>query len=226
MPDPGLVPVRGPDRSGFQDVRKGWIMSVKLTDAQLVVLSAAAQREDICLSAPDKMRGAILAKVSEKLVKLGLVREVRAKAGMPVWRRDETGRSYALKLTAAGLKAIAIDDGSEEAIVPREAPRQKPASHPHATNSQRPDIDEHAKTLAPRDGTLGTRIVSASRWSGPRETLRRLRCDNHIRRVLRSDLDRVRVCRAGDRESRTIARGKLAAIGRTDVDLHPLRRRD
>jgi hypothetical protein len=34
-------------------------MSVKLTDAQLVLLSAAAQREDLCLTAPDKLKGAI-----------------------------------------------------------------------------------------------------------------------------------------------------------------------
>ena len=68
MPDPGLVLVRGPDRSGFQDERKGWIMTVKLTDAQLVMLSAAAQRENLCLTAPDKMKGAGLSKVSEKLV--------------------------------------------------------------------------------------------------------------------------------------------------------------
>ena len=33
--DPGLVLVRGPDRRDLQDQRKGWIMSVKLTDAQL-----------------------------------------------------------------------------------------------------------------------------------------------------------------------------------------------
>ena len=72
MPDPGLVLVRGPDRSGLQDERKGWIMSVKLTDAQLVMLSAAAQREDLCLTAPDKMKGAILTKVSEKLVEARL----------------------------------------------------------------------------------------------------------------------------------------------------------
>ena len=94
-------------------------MSVKLTDAQLVMLSTAAQREDICLTAPDKMRGAILTKVSEKLAKLGLVREVRAKAGMPVWRRDDGGQSYALKLTTAGLKAVAVGDGSEAAIAAR-----------------------------------------------------------------------------------------------------------
>jgi hypothetical protein len=86
LADPGLALVRGPDRSGLEDERKGWTMSVKLTDAQLVMLSAAAQPEDLCLTAPDKLKCAVLAKVSEKLVKLGLVREVRAKPGMPVWR--------------------------------------------------------------------------------------------------------------------------------------------
>jgi tetratricopeptide (TPR) repeat protein len=95
-------------------------MSVKLSDTQLVMLSAGGQREDLCLTAPDKMKGAILTKISEKLVKLGLVREVRAKAGMPVWRRDDDGQSYALKLMAAGLKAIAVDDGSEEAVARRD----------------------------------------------------------------------------------------------------------
>jgi hypothetical protein len=99
-------------------------MSVKLTDAQLVMLSAAAQREDLCLTAPDKMKGAILTKVGEKLVKLGLVREVRAKAGMPIWRRDAAGQSYALKLTAAALKAVAVDMGSEETIEPIDAPHR------------------------------------------------------------------------------------------------------
>ena len=83
-------------------------MTVKLTDAQLVILSAASQHGELCLTAPVKMKGAILAKVSEKLVKLGLVREIRAKPAMPVWRRDEAGQNYALKLTAAGLKAIAV----------------------------------------------------------------------------------------------------------------------
>jgi hypothetical protein len=79
-------------------------------------LSAAAQRADLCLVMPDKMKGAILTKVSGKLVKLGLAREVRAKAGTPVWRRDDVGQSYALKLTAAGLKAITVDDGTDGAI--------------------------------------------------------------------------------------------------------------
>jgi hypothetical protein len=44
-------------------------MSVKLTDAQLVMMSAAAQREDRCLAVPETMKGAAVGKVGAKLVK-------------------------------------------------------------------------------------------------------------------------------------------------------------
>jgi uncharacterized protein DUF3489 len=91
-------------------------MTVKLTDAELVMTSAAAQREDRCLAAPERLKGAAVSKVSAKLVKLGLAREIRAKPGMPIWRHDEERRAYALKLTSTGLKGIAVDEGSQEAI--------------------------------------------------------------------------------------------------------------
>jgi hypothetical protein len=131
-------------------------MSVKLTDAQLVMLSAAAQREDRCLTVPERLKGAILTKVREKLVKLGLVREARAKPGMPIWRRDDTGQSYALKLTAAGSKVIAVGDGLEEAIA--EAPQQQ--SKPAATDASGPDIvGERARSLTPRAGSKLARLI-------------------------------------------------------------------
>jgi hypothetical protein len=82
LADPGLVLVRGSDRPDLRDERKGWIMSVNLTDAQLVMMSAAAQRENHCLKLPATMKGAAVGKVSAKLRKLGLVREIRAKAGI------------------------------------------------------------------------------------------------------------------------------------------------
>jgi hypothetical protein len=133
-------------------------MSVKLTDARLVMLSAAAQREDHCLSAPDKMKGAILTKVSGRLVKLGLVREVRAKPGMPVWRRDDADQSYALKLTAAALKAIAVEEGSEKAIATGKAARPQPRPNPDATSATGPDIvSERAQT--PRAGSKLARVI-------------------------------------------------------------------
>ena len=87
-------------------------MSIKLTDTQLVLLTAAAQRKDLCLVAPPTLKGATAQKVARKLISAGLVKEVKAKASDPFWRRDE-GASYALKLTAAGAKAIAVDDAAE-----------------------------------------------------------------------------------------------------------------
>ena len=89
-------------------------MSIKLTDTQLVLLSAAAQRKDLCLVASPTLKGATAQKVARKLISAGLVKEVKAKASDPIWRRDEqSGASYALKLTTAGAKAIAVDDPAE-----------------------------------------------------------------------------------------------------------------
>jgi Protein of unknown function (DUF3489) len=89
-------------------------MSIKLTDTQLVLLGAAAQRKDLCLVAPPTLRGATAQRVAGKLISAGFVKEMKAKAGDPVWRRDEeSGASYALKLTAAGANAIAVDDAAE-----------------------------------------------------------------------------------------------------------------
>jgi|ERR1700733_11389755 hypothetical protein len=89
-------------------------MSIKLTDTQLVLLGAAAQRKDLCLVAPPTLKGATAQKVASKLISAGFVKEVKAKASDPIRRRDEgSGASYALKLTAAGAKAIAIDEAGE-----------------------------------------------------------------------------------------------------------------
>jgi Protein of unknown function (DUF3489) len=119
-------------------------MSVKLTDAQLVMMSAAAQREGRCLSAPATIKGAALSKVGVKLARLGFVREIEAKAGAPIWRRDNAGHGYALTLTAAGLKAIAVVDTIERNETPQ----------PQAKNVASPDEGDHrARVVAPRDGS-------------------------------------------------------------------------
>ena len=93
-------------------------MSIKLTDTELLLLSAASQREDHYLTLPSGARLASVKKTAAKLLTAGLVREVRARKYAPVWRRDESDdQAFALKLTAAGLKAIAagLDAGDEEA---------------------------------------------------------------------------------------------------------------
>jgi hypothetical protein len=97
-------------------------MSVKLTDALLVMMSAAAQRKDRCLSAPATIKGAAFSKVSAKLAKLGLAREIEAKPGAPIWRRDDAGQGlkphpYSNRLDEpsefrrrhAGITAVLVD---------------------------------------------------------------------------------------------------------------------
>ena len=72
--------------------------------------SEASQRKDRCLIAPSTLKGGTAQKLAAKLLTAGLVREIKAKTGKEAWRRDEeTGQAYSLKLTDAGLKAIAAD---------------------------------------------------------------------------------------------------------------------
>jgi hypothetical protein len=76
-----------------------------------VLLSGAAQRDDHFLVPPTGPKRGQAQKAIVKLLEAGLVKEIRAKAGAPIWRRDEEkGHTYALKLTAAGVQAIAVDE--------------------------------------------------------------------------------------------------------------------
>src|SRR3977135_4658121 len=86
----------------------------KLTDTQLVTLSTAAQRDDGAVVLPDRLKGGAATKVVKPLLAKGLVEEVRAKPGMPVWRRNkDEAQSYALTVTRAGRKAINVESNDE-----------------------------------------------------------------------------------------------------------------
>jgi hypothetical protein len=83
-------------------------MTIELTETQRFLLSAAAERDDRCLIVQGTLKGGALQKVAAKLIVAGLIKEIVAKPGLPSWRRDKkTGRAYALKATASGVKAIA-----------------------------------------------------------------------------------------------------------------------
>ena len=93
-------------------------MSIKLTETQLLMLSAAAQRTDRYLVPAPNLKVAAAQKIASKLIGAGLVREIRARAGRPVWRRDDdAGLSYTLRLTAAGANATAINESSKAELV-------------------------------------------------------------------------------------------------------------
>ena len=98
----------------------------KLTDTQLIVLSTASQRDDRGVELPANVKGEAARKVVDKLIRAGLLEEVRASGSLPVWRRNDDSGPTALCITKNGLKAIDIEDEAttapEETSVLRHAP--------------------------------------------------------------------------------------------------------
>jgi len=141
-------------------------MSIKLTDTQLLMLSAAARRNDRCLVAAPNVKAGAAQKIAGKLIASGLVKEIKAKPGAPVWRRDdEAGQSYALKLTAAGAKAIAVDEatasesmGEQRANHPISVnPKPEPVSDPAGID--RPNSNVASTPTSPRGGTKIAQVI-------------------------------------------------------------------
>ena len=95
----------------------------KLTDSQMIVLAAAVAREDGAASLPAKMNRAAASKVGSSLVARKLMREMRAKPDMPVWREDEDARAYSLVITVAGRKAMGVDDEAKPGNMASSLPR-------------------------------------------------------------------------------------------------------
>jgi Protein of unknown function (DUF3489) len=83
--------------------------SVKLTDTQLVLLSAASQRDDRALERPSSLTGGAAAKVVARLLTEGLIEEISSRGALPVWWRDENG-ARSLRITRRGVEAIGVDE--------------------------------------------------------------------------------------------------------------------
>jgi hypothetical protein len=81
-----------------------------LTSTQLVLLSAAAQREDGAIELAPNLKGGAADKVVSKLLRDALIEEIPARGALPIWRRDEEKEAVALRITTRGLEAIGIDE--------------------------------------------------------------------------------------------------------------------
>src|SRR5215207_2781892 len=114
---------------------------MKLSDTQLIVLSAAAQREDRGIALPPKLRGGAAQKFAAKLLREGLVEEVRARGVLPVWRRDDANGPMALRMSRSGMKAIGVEEDApaQEAGRPERNPspstKRKPSRRAHSAAS-------------------------------------------------------------------------------------------
>jgi len=139
-------------------------MSAKLTDNQHALLTNASQREDRCFVLPPNLKGGAAQKVAAKLIAEGLAKKINAKAGAPIWRRDgESDQAYSLKLSAAGAKAIAVDEARSGKPAPA-SPAQEPL--PDSKNS--PETSDHgtnASEAPPREGSKLASVIALLRRS-------------------------------------------------------------
>ena len=92
-----------------------------LTDTQLVLLSAALQREDGGIELAPNLTGGAAHRVVGKLLSEGLIEEIPARGVLLVWRRDDEQGGLALRITQQGLAAIQVEDGGAQ--VAAEEPR-------------------------------------------------------------------------------------------------------
>jgi hypothetical protein len=128
------------------------MMFNEISKAQRSILEPAAARQDRLLELPTHLKGGVAKKVVAKLIGAGWIKEVRALKGAPVWRRDApNGGAFALKLTAAGLKAItavgydrAANTAVESAAVERTAPVEPRHPRRSGTDAERRQANETA----------------------------------------------------------------------------------
>lgn len=130
--------------------------TTKLTDAQLVLLSAASQREDSLVVLTDAHPS--VARTIAALLRKKFLAELVVQRRQPHWRQDENGKPIGLKLTRLGYVAIGTDSaetkGEEGAhVVPQKAPARAGTKQAAVVN-----------LLARPDGaTLGD-LIDATGW--------------------------------------------------------------
>jgi hypothetical protein len=130
--------------------------ATKLTDAQLVLLSAASQRDDSLVVLTDAHPS--VARTIGALLRKELLAELVVLRRQPHWRQDENGKPIGLKLTKLGYAAIGAEcDEPGDA----EAARLAPAIDAIRTGTkQAAVIDLLAR---PTGATLGD-LIDATGW--------------------------------------------------------------
>jgi hypothetical protein len=149
---------------------------MKLTDTQLVLLSAASQRDDRAIELPVNLKGGAAQKVVGKLLTDGLVEEIRAGGSLPVWRRDASDGAIALRITQRGLNAIQVDDAVEAkdagGAAKEQAGRTKPSARKKGRVAQsareKKSRKPTARKLAGRPGTQSKQATVIAMLSKPK----------------------------------------------------------
>jgi DNA-binding MarR family transcriptional regulator len=132
---------------------------LRLSDSQLVVLTAACQRADACVfPVTAKLKGNAAGNVLKSLLKKDLIKEVRAKHDDTVWRHDEQHGRMTLVATKAAFAALGLDPRDElEAAEPEstEEALAKVETKPNA----RPKKSKTKEPKAPRKDSKQAQLI-------------------------------------------------------------------
>jgi hypothetical protein len=158
-------------------------MTIKLTDSQLVILSAAAQRENhavLPLPKSLKANGPAATRVLRSLIAKKLIEERPAGLDDEVWREDKEGARLMLAVAEAGLEAIGIMPEGEEPKTAKaehrrarrtsESPKNGKASSPAKANAKaeaKPSPSKQAMIidlLKRKDGVTIDELTVATGW--------------------------------------------------------------
>lgn len=142
----------------------------KLTDTQLVILSAAAARDGgAVLPLPDtmKLKGGATTSVLKGLLKKGLVAEQPAALGAEAWRETKDSVRVMLVITSAGLQAIGVtpDDKAGNRTPAAEPAPKKKARRRTARSKAAPKPVTGSPPLA-RAGTKQALLIDLLRAEG------------------------------------------------------------
>jgi hypothetical protein len=139
----------------------------RLSDSQLVVLTAACQRPDRCVfPVTAKLKGNAAGNVLKSLLKKGLIKEVHTKSrDDTVWRHDEQRGGMTLVATKAAFAALGIeapDADDSEPEVAAEKPANPETKLKLNKRSKEPKAKQH-KSNAPRDGSKQAQLIAMLR---------------------------------------------------------------
>jgi len=138
----------------------------KLTDTQLVILSAAAKREDrSVLPLPKSLKcnkGAVTT-VLKSLLSRGLVTERPATASEASWREEADGQRCGLVLIEPGLRALGIET---ETSKPNQKKAAAKATSANATSEARTGtkLATVVSLLKRKSGATISDIAAATGW--------------------------------------------------------------
>jgi hypothetical protein len=145
----------------------------KLTDTQLVILSAAAQRGDgaaLPLPKSIKLQGGAVNHVLKSLLNKGLLSEQPAEREAAAWRESKDGVRLMLVITAAGRAAIGAEDDAQikpQPIPPKAATTKQSRDHGHRAAGSKRSARSKAKAKAKRKPA----VSPSSARSGSKQAL-------------------------------------------------------